>query len=165
MNNLKNKIKNKNGSAYLNGLMIVLAMIGIGTIIMTYQDYTKEKNTTQEITESASMQELSNIITIDDSLNAIDFSGGFKYISKISLGELGSGYLSEEIISKELSIYSGKISYKNGEDFGLRLIVKNGEEISIGSSNTKTIPVAFMEYFKEVALKMYEYRYKEGENK
>lgn len=149
---MKNKLFNKKGNGFMNGFLIVLLSMGIGTICIVRGD---NKNFSNSINE----EEISSIITVEDSINAIESSNGYKYTTNISLGDIGYANLSEETISKELAIYSGILTYSTGESYGVRVTVKDGEEVSFGFSNTEGVPLIFMEYLKEAALKMYQYRF------
>ena len=149
---MKTILQDKKGNGFMNGFLIVLLAMGIGTICIAYMDSKK-----QPIIEE---EEFSTIITVEDSINVIENSNGYKYRTNISLGEMGNATLSEETISKELAIYSGTLNYSTGETYGIRVTITNGKDVSFGFSQTESIPLVFMEYLKEAAIKMYEYRFK-----
>lgn len=147
-----NKIMNKKGNGIMNGFLIVLLAMGIGTICITYFDYKAQSINNVN-------QEFNTIITVEDSINSISNSNGYKYKTNISLGEIGNAYLAEETISKELSIYSGLLTYTNGDSYGIRITIIDGEDITFGFSGEIEVPIVFTDYLKNAALKMYHYRY------
>lgn len=155
MGKIYNRLFDKKGAGFLNGLLIVCAAMGIGTICITYNDYKKQDYQINDIEQN----NISSIITVEDTIGALANSGGYTYKTDISLGEIGNAYLTEETISKELAIYSGMVSYSNGETYGVRVTIMNGEEVSFGFSGTETLPMTFIQYLKDAALKMYSYRF------
>lgn len=156
MKTIKKIIKGKQGNAFMNGFLIVLASMGIGTVFITYEDYKGQEILNTQINTSNN-ENIQTFVTIEDTNEILNNS--FIYKTNISLGDIGYAYLQEETISKELCIYSGMIIYNNGESYGVRITLENGEKIGFGIENAKEIPLVFMDYLKEATFKMYSYRF------
>ena len=153
---LLNKLKDKKGNAFMNGFLIVLASMGIGTIFITYEDFKGQETLNNQLNIN-NTNNVQTFVTVEETSEALN--NNFVYKTNISLGDMGYAFIQEETISKEVCIYSGMIIYNNGESYGVRITLENGEKISFGIENSKEIPLVFMDYLKEATYKMYNYRY------
>lgn len=155
---LKRKFLEKNGNNFIGGLLIVFAGIGIGTILLTYQDFKSSKYIdtsnliTIEVKESSLViQEMSEQekqfqerlleqIGKNNGENSIAANNHFK--TTLSFGTLGDAVIIEEFVDDTTSIYLCDINVTNKEHQYIKIVIdenhilsmvvvnENGEEIN-----------------------------------
>ena len=179
---IKRKILEKNGNNFIGGLLIVFAGIGIGTILLTYQDFKSSKYIDSsnmidiEVKESALViqemnakeklfqEKLLEQIGKNNGENSIAANNHFK--TTLSFDTLGNAIIIEEYVDTTMSVYLCDINIANKEHQYIKVIIdennilsmavvnENGEEIN----DNINLPLSMSEQIVETINSLYNMR-------